>query len=285
MKDVKRLLVPALVIVLCLICIVWSIHYGLNSAGTPSQYTKTISSLDDEAEKIIKLAALTAGISTAITAIPDDTGTPIAEHLMSLTNWMFIVIIVLFLEKYSITLIGKLVFVIIGPIMIGMFGVGILTFNRKILMKAFNILLIAFVAFSAIPFSVKLSNEIQEMYNFSLDNTLAEGENAKNKTDEASTTADTEDENFIAGAISKVTSAVSDVVWGGVKAAEKFLNTLIESLAILVITSCVIPLITLFLFVWIIKALIGIDLSKSIFLLHDRMDKSFTRKKKKEDSK
>lgn len=284
MKDVKKRLVPVLVIMLCLICMVWSIHYGLNSAGSPNQYTKTISSLDDEAEKVIKLSALTAGISTAITAIPDDTGTPIAEHLMSLTNWMFIVIIVLFLEKYSITLIGKLVFVIICPIAVGMLGVGILAFNRKILMKAFNILLIAFVAFSAIPFSVKLSNEIQKMYNFSLDNTLAEGENAKNKTDEASAEK-TEDENFIAGAISKVTSAVSDVVWGGVKAAENFLNTLIESLAILVITSCVIPLITLFLFIWIIKALIGIDLSKSIFLLYDRMNKSFARKKKKGDSK
>lgn len=284
MKDVKKCLVSVLVIILCLICMVWSIRYGLNSAGSPNQYAKTISSLDDEAEKVIKLSALTAGISTAITLIPDDTGTPIAEHLISLTDWMFIVIIVLFLEKYSITLIGKLVFVIIGPIAIGMFGFGILTLNRKILMKAFNILLIAFVTFSAIPFSVKLSNEMQEMYNFSLDNTLAEGENAKNKTDEASAEK-TEDENFIAGAISKVTSAMSDVVLGGVKAAEKFLNTLIESLAILVITSCVIPLITLFLFIWIIKVLIGIDLSKSIFLLHDRMDKSFTRKRKKEDSK
>lgn len=284
MKDVKKCLVSVLVIILCLICMVWSIRYGLNSAGSPNQYTKTISSLDDEAEKVIKLSALTAGISTAITLIPDDTGTPIAEHLISLTDWMFIVIIVLFLEKYSITLIGKLVFVIIGPIAIGMFGFGILTLNRKFLMKAFNILLIAFVTFSAIPFSVKLSNEMQEMYNFSLDNTLAEGENAKNKTDEASAEK-TEDENFIAGAISKVTSAMSDVVLGGVKAAEKFLNTLIESLAILVITSCVIPLITLFLFIWIIKVLIGIDLSKSIFLLHDHMDKSFTRKRKKEDSK
>lgn len=284
MKDVKKCLVSVLVIILCLICMVWSIRYGLNSVGSPNQYAKTISSLDDEAEKVIKLSALTAGISTAITLIPDDTGTPIAEHLISLTDWMFIVIIVLFLEKYSITLIGKLVFVIIGPIAIGMFGFGILTLNRKILMKAFNILLIAFVTFSAIPFSVKLSNEMQEMYNFSLDNTLAEGENAKNKTDEASAEK-TEDENFIAGAISKVTSAMSDVVLGGVKAAEKFLNTLIESLAILVITSCVIPLITLFLFIWIIKVLIGIDLSKSIFLLHDHMDKSFTRKRKKEDSK
>lgn len=284
MKDVKKCLVSVLVIILCLICMVWSIRYGLNSAGSPNRYAKTISSLDDEAEKVIKLSALTAGISTAITLIPDDTGTPIAEHLISLTDWMFIVIIVLFLEKYSITLIGKLVFVIIGPIAIGMLGFGILTLNRKILMKAFNVLLIAFVTFSAIPFSVKLSNEMQEMYNFSLDNTLAEGENAKNKTDEASAEK-TEDENFIAGAISKVTSAMSDVVLGGVKAAEKFLNTLIESLAILVITSCVIPLITLFLFIWIIKVLIGIDLSKSIFLLHDHMDKSFTRKRKKEDSK
>lgn len=287
MKDIKKHLIPLLVVILCLVCIGCSINYGLNTAGTPNRYTKTINSLDDESEKVIKLAALTAGISTAITAIPDDTGTPIANHLMSLTNWMLVVIMVLFLEKYSITLIGKLVFVIIGPIAIGMFGIGILTVNRKILLKAFNILLIAFITFSAIPFSVKISNELKEMYNFSLDNTLAEGENVKNKADEATdeNTEENEDKNFIAGAISKVTNAISDVMWGGVKAAENFLNTLTEALAILVITSCVIPMATLFIFIWIIKTLIGIDLSKSVFWVHDHMNKtakSFTSKMKKE---
>lgn len=283
MKDIKKHLIPLLVVILCLVCIGCSINYGLNTAGTPNRYTKTINSLDDESEKVIKLAALTAGISTAITAIPDDTGTPIADHLMSLTNWMLVVIMVLFLEKYSITLIGKLVFVIIGPIAIGMFGIGILTVNRKILLKAFNILLIAFITFSAIPFSVKISNELKEMYNFSLDNTLAEGENVKNKADE--NTEENEDKNFIAGAISKVTNAISDVMWGGVKAAENFLNTLTEALAILVITSCVIPMATLFIFIWMIKTLIGIDLSKSVFWVHDHMNKtakSFTSKMKKE---
>lgn len=287
MKDIKKYLIPLLVVILCLVCIGCSINYGLNTAGTPNRYTKTINSLDDESEKVIKLAALTAGISTAITAIPDDTGTPIADHLMSLTNWMLVVIMVLFLEKYSITLIGKLVFVIIGPIAIGMFGIGIVTVNRKILMKAFNILLIAFITFSAIPFSVKISNELKEMYNFSLDNTLAEGENVKNKADEATdeNTEENEDKNFIAGAISRVTNAISDVMWGGVKAAENFLNTLTEALAILVITSCVIPMATLFIFIWIIKTLIGIDLSKSVFWVHDHMNKtakSFTSRMKKE---
>lgn len=287
MKDIKKYLIPLLVVILCLVCIGCSINYGLNTAGTPNRYTKTINSLDDESEKVIKLAALTAGISTAITAIPDDTGTPIADHLMSLTNWMLVVIMVLFLEKYSITLIGKLVFVIIGPIAIGMFGIGIVTVNRKILMKAFNILLIAFITFSAIPFSVKISNELKEMYNFSLDNTLAEGENVKNKADEATdeNTEENEDKNFIVGAISRVTNAISDVMWGGVKAAENFLNTLTEALAILVITSCVIPMVTLFIFIWIIKTLIGIDLSKSVFWVHDHMNKtakSFTSRMKKE---
>ena len=125
------------------------------------------------------------------------------------------------------------------------------------------------------------------MYNFSLDNTLAEGENVKNKADEATdeNTEENEDKNFIAGTISKVTNAISDVMWGGVKAAENFLNTLTEALAILVITSCVIPMATLFIFIWIIKTLIGIDLSKSVFWVHDHMNKtakSFTSKMKKE---
>ena len=89
-----------------------------------------------------------------------------------------------------------------------------------------------------------MSNEIKKTYEFSLDNTLAEAENAKEKTDEVTSgDPDNDDKNFIEGAISKVTDAISSTVMGGLYAAENFLNTLTESLAILIVTSCVIPMI------------------------------------------
>ena len=288
MKDIKKYLIPLLVVILCLVCIGGSINYGLNTAGTPNRYEKTIASIDEELSGVLKLSALTTGISATITAIPGDTGTTIADHLMTLTTWLLVVIVVLFFQKYSLTLIGKLTFIIIIPIVIGMFGVGILKHSKKLLLKGVNGLLIASLIFFAIPASVSLSNEIKETYEFSLNNTLAEAENAKAKTDEATDDSADDNKNFIEGAISKVTDAVSSTVMGGLDAAENFLNTLTESLAVLVVTSCAIPMLVLVLFIWLIKKLVEVDLSKSLLICHDHIDKSvksLVSHNKKENSK
>lgn len=288
MKDIKKYLIPLLVVILCLVCIGCSINYGLNTAGTPNRYEKTIASIDEELSGVLKLSALTTGISATITAIPGDTGTPIADHLMALTTWLLVVIVVLFFQKYSLTLIGKLTFMIIIPIVIGMFGVGILKHSKKLLLKGVNGLLIASLIFFAIPASAGLSNEIKETYEFSLNNTLAEAENAKAKTDEATDDSADDNKNFIEGAISKVTDAVSSTVMGGLDAAENFLNTLTESLAVLVVTSCVIPMLVLVLFIWLIKKLVEVDLSKPLLICHDHIDKSvksLASHNKKENSK
>lgn len=288
MKDIKKYLIPLLVVILCLVCIGCSINYGLNTAGTPNRYEKTIASIDEELSGVLKLSALTTGISATITAIPGDTGTPIADHLMTLTTWLLVVIVVLFFQKYSLTLIGKLTFIIIIPIVIGMFGVGILKHSKKLLLKGVNGLLIASLIFFAIPASVSLSNEIKETYEFSLNNTLAEAENAKAKTDEATDDSADDNKNFIEGAISKVTDAVSSTVMGGLDAAENFLNTLTESLAVLVVTSCAIPMLVLVLFIWLIKKLVEVDLSKSLLICHNHIDKSvksLVSHNKKENSK
>lgn len=286
MKDSKTHLASALVVILCLICMIWSIHYGLNTAGTPKRYENTISSIDEELSGVLELSALTTGISATITAIPGDTGTPIADHLMTLTTWLLVVTVVLFLEKYSLTLIGKLIFIIVLPIIIGMFGIGLLKHSKKLLLKSINVFLIAALIFFAIPASVGLSNEIKETYNFSLNNTLAEAENAKEKTDKVTDEDSDDNKNFIEGAISKVTDAVSSTVMGGLDAAENFLNTLTESLAVLVVTSCIIPMLVLVIFIWLIKKLIEVDLSKPLLICHDHIDesvKSLALHNKKED--
>lgn len=276
MKNIKKYAIQLIVIILCLVCIIGSIHYGFNTAGKPKRYENTIASIDEELSGVLKLSALTTGISATITAIPDDIGTPIAEHLMTLTTLLLVVIITLFFEKYSLTLIGKLIFIIVLPIIIGMFGAGALKHSKKLLLKSINGFLIASLIFLAIPLSVNLSNEIKKTYEFSLDNTLAEAENAKEKTDEVTSgDPDDDDKNFIEGAISKVTDAISSTVMGGLYAAENFLNTLTESLAILIVTSCVIPMIVLAIFIWMIKKLIEIDLSKPLLVcLHNKKEDS-----------
>ena len=99
MKDIKKYAIQLIVIILCLVCIIGVIHYGLNTAGTPRRYENTIASIDEELSGVLKLSALTTGISATITAIPGDTGTPIAEHLMTLTTWLLVITVVFIFEN------------------------------------------------------------------------------------------------------------------------------------------------------------------------------------------
>ena len=42
--------------------------------------------------------------------------------------------------------------------------------------------------------------------------------------------------------------------------AENVLNRFIEALAVMIVTSCVIPILVLFFFVWVTKLILGVDL-------------------------
>ena len=97
-----------------------------------------------------------------------------------------------------------------------------------------------------------------------------ETENIQNKaaeieeSDDSDESDDKEDENVISGFISKAKDAVEDVVINPleekVAQAKKMVNTVVNAIIILVITSCVIPLFTLIAFLLLIKVTLHLDL-------------------------
>ena len=80
-------------ILICIIAILFSMIYLAPKMGAPQTYEKTIMSLDKKAKGVVELSALTVGVSSAITALPGDTGTTVADHLMDLNSGLFIVMI------------------------------------------------------------------------------------------------------------------------------------------------------------------------------------------------
>ena len=75
-------------------------------ASNPENHKKTIEALDEKKADILKLTATSAAASTAIAAIPGDATTPIANKLTDLTSYFLIILVVIFLEKYLVTLTG-----------------------------------------------------------------------------------------------------------------------------------------------------------------------------------
>ena len=279
----------AIKVIACIILIIVSMTLLTKMASNPENYRKTIEALEQKTSTVTKITALTTGTSAAITAIPGDVGTTVAEHLMDLNSSLLIVLIALFAEKYLLTIIGKAVFFIIIPWGLFVKIIGMLKNNKELAFKGFNIIIAGLLLCAAIPSSVKLSDEIEKVYNINLEETIESGEAAKASTEGATDTGETENEdsdegNFFSNTISKVTDAVTGAVTGALDKGEEFVETLTESLAVLIVTTCVIPLLTVVFFLWLIKMCIGVDFTGKLIGLHQLISvkqKSVITKKKK----
>ena len=113
-----------------------------------------------------------------------------------------------------------------------------------------------------VPVSIKVSNLIETTYQETINQTIEEANNIENATEE-NNNEESEDNAILNGFISKaedVISNIGDAVSGWVDKGKKILSNFIDAIAILLITSCVIPIVVLIFFIWIIKIIFGISI-------------------------
>ena len=265
----KTILKNVLLVALCVILVLGSIWFGSYKASDPKFYKKTIAELDEKSADVAKMSVATLGVSTLIAAVPGDTTTPIADYLVNLNSWLLVIMMVLLLEKYLLTTIGKAVFWLIIPIGLALLGISVIPNSRSLRLKGFNVLLAGLLVWAIVPTGMMVSRDIEKTYNFSVSEVAAETEDIQNKTaeiedDESEEEDSKEDENIISGFISKAKDAVEDVVINPleekVAQAKKMVNTVVNAIIVLVITSCIIPLFTLIAFLLLIKITLHLDL-------------------------
>ena len=237
---------------------------------------KTIQSLDDKKTTVMELAAASTAASAAITLIPGDVGTPIANKLADLSSYFLIVFSAIYLEKYLVTITGYAAFKILVPIACVFFS-GYLLWRKEILrVVAQKFLLFGLAVYLVIPASVKVADMIETTYASSIESTI---ETAKQTTDEiesetgesgqvddkssnekSQSDSDSDSKEnagaFFSGLFNKVQEGVSTATAN----VENVLNNFIEALAILLVTSCLIPILVLIFFVWLVKMLLGLNI-------------------------
>ena len=143
------------------------------AASNPENHKKTIEALDEKKADILKLTATSAAASTAIAAIPGDATTPIANKLTDLTSYFLIILVVIFLEKYLVTLTGYATFSILIPAACVLFAAGI-GFNRTVLkiLVSKNSSIRSWFIFMIIPFSMNVSAMIEKTYESTMEETV-----------------------------------------------------------------------------------------------------------------
>ena len=243
-KNVKKLAWVAVALVI----MVLSMTVVSKAASNPENHKKTIEALDEKKADILKLTATSAAASTAIAAIPGDATTPIANKLTDLTSYFLIILVVIFLEKYLVTLTGYATFSILIPAACVLFAAGI-GFNRTVLkIAAFGL-----VIFMLIPFSMNISAMIEKTYESTMEETVKE---AQDITNEIEKNTDSEG-NIIEKALSKIKDGISGLLEKG----EELLNQFIELIAVMLVTSCLIPIFIFLFMIWFIRMLFGVQIN------------------------
>ncbi|MBQ9307641.1 MAG: hypothetical protein IJ229_06930 [Clostridia bacterium] len=212
-------------------------------------YRPLISSIDERKTTVMDLVAASTAASAVITMIPDDVGTPIAEQLAELSKYFIVVLGALYLEKYLLPLIGFAVTSILLPIACVLLLVSLCR-KHSAQVRKLGILLIAvsFVLVLVIPTSVLVSTSIEDTFHESIDDSLSAALQAEHALQSAE-----EEDKTIWETISEAAQSLIQGVSGAVEWAKTVLNRFVEAITIVLITHCVIPVLVLCFFVWLLK--------------------------------
>ena len=229
-------------------------------ASDPAYHQASIDALAEKQETVLTAASTAA--SAAITLLPGDTATPIAEKLADLSGYFLIVLCAIFLEKYLLTITSYVSFTILIPAACAL-GIAALFSEklRAVLGKlAWHLLLFALAIAFAIPAGVKVSSMIEDTYRASIEETIANTEQTTEDIQSATSgETDESEKSGLSGLFSKVTEGITGAATAAVEQLKTVLNRFIEALAVMLVTSCLIPILVLLFFAWLVKLMLGIE--------------------------
>ncbi len=291
----------AITAIILLLIAVLSVTVVGKYASAPENHQKTIASLDEKKQTVMELTAASTVTSALITLLPGDTATPIAEKMADVSGYLLIVLCAIYLEKYLVTITGYVAFTYLIPIACGLWILNLIFENATVRKLAEKLAVFGIAIFLVVPASVKISDLIGDTYQAQIQETIDEAKNTQNvlentgaessttgtetekstentaKTDTESATQDSTDGIFgygsnildmakdaLSNAKETVTNAVENVAISSEELVEKVENSLnhfIEAVAVMIITSCVIPMLVLLLFFWMVKIVLDVDLS------------------------
>lgn len=247
--EKKTIIIAAILLVIAVVSFFWIAQVATDEGN----FTGTYQSLEEKRVNVTELMAVTAGASTAISLLPGDAGTPIAEQLAGLSGYFLFILAAICLEKWLVTITGLVAFKIIIPIACLILIAAVLWTNRS--MKVMGVKLVCFglILFLLMPASVLVTKTIDATYQESLQQTINDTrEDSKKIQDSAGKDDD-------GNALDKLVNQVKGGVSAKVEQYEQILNRITESIAVLIVTSCAIPIAVLIFFIWVVKLMTGIS--------------------------
>ncbi len=234
-------------------------------------WDSTIEVIDQKKGNVLALTTSCVALSAGITALPGDTGTPVAEQLAQLSGNLGIVLAVLYLEKYLLTILWSVGLGILIPFALVLFAASLGIHGRwstsAVLRRvATRVLVVAMIGMALVPASVWVSQKVDETYQVSIEQaeqkatSAADASSSKSEKKSKVKTDKNVLEQLTEGASSLLTS-VTDSAKSMIDEVVQQVTDLIEGVIVMIVTSCVIPLLVLAAFLWLGHVLLGIDIS------------------------
>ena len=296
MNFIKQKCITAAVLLLVAIL---SITVVGKYVSAPENHQKTIASLDEKKQTVMELTAASTVTSALITLLPGDTATPIAEKMADVSGYLLVVLCAIYLEKYLVTITGYVAFTYLIPIACGLWIFNLIFANTTVRKLAAKLAVFGLAISFVVPASVKISDLIGDTYQAQIEATIEDAKNTQSilensgvvdddtnatettGTDAAGTVTGNvqEKENNNSDSVSNIFDWAKDAISGAkdsvanvvenvtvstedlVQKVENSLNHFIEAVAVMIITSCVIPMLVLLLFFWMVKIVLDVDLS------------------------
>ena len=281
MKIIKKVGKRKIALALMLLLLaVFSCFVVADYASSPEVHRNTIEKLDEKQETVMALAAGSTAASVGITLLPGDAATPIAEKLSDIATYLLWILCAILLEKYLVTITGYAAFKLLIPAALAGFALSLFWDNLLVKRLASKLLIFGTAIFLIIPVSVKVSSMIESTYEESIQTALEAAKEAaaeeeawaaKAAEEEGEKENESGTEEGFTGFWNKVTDSVSDMkesvantasslTTNVAEKAKESVNQFLEATAVMLVTSCVIPIIVMLFFFWLVKIILEADI-------------------------
>lgn len=238
--NYKKIMIVALVLLLGII----SFTKIAPAAADPANHKHSIEKTEEKIASVMTLSGGAAATSATLSLLPGDMCTPLAEQLAELAKYFLLILSALYLEKFLISLSGYISFMVLIPLACLFVCAAVITNKKNLSRTAAKIALIGVIIFGIVPASVKLSDMVYQTQAAKVNETIDQYNGLEIEGDSDS------------GLFSEFTNITTE----SIERVTDFLDNLLESLAVMIVTSCVIPLLVFFFLVWLVKVIFSANI-------------------------
>ena len=225
--------------------------YFLNASIPESEFVKdSIESVEDSKDTVMRFAAATLSASVAITLLPDDVATPLADSLADMNIYFVAILMLLFFEKILIVYGFKLAAIMI-PVACAIYALSVFLKRDALKSLAVRLSILVLSVALVVPCSTHVTNYVAADLTQYVEATIASTEDGADKVNEAMDVGEDEKTIFekLSESFKTAINDVSDLMLHFQNSIRKCMN----SIAILLMTNCLMPILNFFFLKWVLK--------------------------------